>query len=240
MGNLNLKCTGMVFNVFFEPVMDIRDIAIGLEGEFKNIIPAGLTFLPEVGGIVPLNAPRVLGSDVDGKYRISLAPIVANIEQIKIDNDITLKESVLGFQSRCFDLYSTVNKITSEILFCGITIGLEFSPDADAVELLENNFVKLETSQHLYDLGVKYTFVEDDKYYVNLTISNMRDQQLNPTTISLQLDINDRYRFNVYNSSDSKNENDKYSEGNVLQALVSICEDIIDNKIENLLKNGVY
>lgn len=240
MENLNLKCTGMQFNVFFNPVANIRERAIELEGEFKNIIPAGFTILPEIGSMVPLEVPRILGSDSEGCYRLSLSPVVANIEQIKIDKDINLKESVLGFQSRCFDLYSTVNKITSEILFCGITIGLEFSPDADAVELLENNFVKLETSQHLYDLGVKYTFVEDDKYYVNLSISNMRDQKLNPTTISLQLDINDRFRFNAYNSSDSKNENHKYSEGNVLQALVSICEDIIDNKIENLLKNGVY
>lgn len=240
MENLNLKCTGMQFNVFFNPVTNIRERAIELEGEFKNIIPAGFTILPEIGSMVPLEVPRILGSDSEGRYRLSLSPVVANIEQIKIDKDISLKEAVLGFQSRCFDLYSIVTKLTPEILFCGITIGLEFSPDSDAVELLKNNFVKLNTTKDLYDFGVKYTFVEDGKYYVNLSISNLRDQVLNSTAISLQLDINDRYRFNTYNSSDLKNENDKHSESDVLQTLISICEDIIDNKIGDLLKNGVY
>lgn len=238
MENLSLKCTGMQFNVFFDPVMDIRDVAIRLEGEFKNIISAGLTFLPEGGGIVPLDEPRVLGTDVDGKYHISLSPAVAHIEQIKVDTETDFLELIEDFKSKCFDFYSTVSKITNEIVFCGITMRVEFSPEDDVLEYMKRNFVKINSSNQLYDLGVKYTFVEQDKYYVNLTISNLRDRTLKLTGIGLEIDINDRYRANVHNSGQLTY--DRYSASDVLEALTSIAKDIVNNKVENLLKNGEY
>ncbi len=75
--------------------------------------------------------------------------------------------------------------------------------------LFRNLFGNL-PADNLDDLLVKYTYVEDDKYYINITLQSIKvydssnsneagnytDDRLKGHTIGIILDVNDRYSFN--------------------------------------------
>ena len=85
--------------------------------------------------------------------------------------------------------------------------------------------------REIFDLETKITFKISDKYYVNITLGNLRKNE-NESLLVIELDINDRYRYNF------KRKESPYSEKNSMNNINSILSDILTEKIYNFLENG--
>lgn len=105
-----------------------------------------------------------------------------------------------------------------------------------------------ENIHNLFDINLKYTFVENEKMFVNIMLQNARMfDAINEVSgesgvlahanqvaesIGVHIDINDRYSFNY-------KDNYKSNSG-VLQELIDCMGNIIDNKLVSLIEKGVY
>ncbi|MBQ3112920.1 MAG: hypothetical protein IJC05_00950 [Phascolarctobacterium sp.] len=239
METLDLKCTGIQFNMYYEPVTNIRDRAIELESKFKDMFPSGFTVFPDMGPMAPLDAPRIMGTSVDGSCGLALAITRANITRFRVADAYDAQRSLELFKENIWRLYDAITGITSnnKVLFCGITMYFEVLIENGATDLLKEKFIRLSTEKEVYDLETKFTFVENDTYYINLSISNLRDQSLNDVGFVLQLDVNDRYRFNCENA---KGNIPNFSEGGVLDGLCSVCFGVLESRLDRVINDGAY
>ena len=94
---------------------------------------------------------------------------------------------------------------------------------------------------------IKYTFIEDKTFFVNIMLQNARifknnfslnepgclqkNVQINES-IGAVIDINDRYAFNMHNNYES--------DSSTLNDLVEHMDNIINNKLELLIEKGEY
>lgn len=228
-----LQCLNFQFNIFFEPVRDIREKASTIENYLKDEIPNGFNILPNMGDNVPLEIPRMVGNDSTGKYGVVISCVHANIIQTKFENSDVM-ENFREFQKVLEKLYISICNIMDKpsIKFCGITMILSRS-NVDGVNFIREKFINSNLNMNLFDIYTKFTYLEDEKYYVNIALSNLRNKSLEDGGMGLQIDVNDRYRYNI--SKDTKNNIDEKaccSEDNVIEKLSIICEDVIKNRIQ--------
>ena len=74
----------------------------------------------------------------------------------------------------------------------------------------------------------KLTYIEDETYYVNVTVNNIRDNNL-IEALGVQLDINSRYNFNY-------NKEKKYIDEQVLNKLQDLYENIVMNHLPEIIE----
>ena len=111
-----------------------------------------------------------------------------------------------------------------------------------AGSLLNSNGIK-----NIYDINIKYTFVEKDNIFVNIMLQNARlfkegvdaslagSLSLNEQvaeSIGAIIDINDRYGFNT--------DVNYKSNSNMLNELIQSMGNIINNKLGELIEKGEY
>ena len=118
---------------------------------------------------------------------------------------------------------------------------------SDGAKVLANNLLKVQNSSRIYDLDIKYTFVENENIFVNILLQNARlfkegvsaeiagslglRNQI-AESVGAVIDINDRYGFN--SSEDYQTESGK------LDCLLGNMTDVINNKLKSLIEQGVY
>lgn len=131
--------------------------------------------------------------------------------------------------------------------YVGIVISIiEDEINKNATEILTSNLLSKKSQTSPYDLNIKYTFLEENAYFVNIAIQNVRvfsgdtdasvsgalsDANLRAHTIGATVDVNDRYRFN--------NVNDYKSGKESLIKVLSLTTKSIE-KLGPLIKEGVY
>ncbi len=116
----------------------------------------------------------------------------------------------------------------------------------DGNKKLFQNLFGREPASNLDDLMVKYTYVEQEKYYVNITLQSVRifgntddsssgnftDDNLTAHTVSILLDVNDRYSYNQQKGYYSAKQN--------FHGLIDLTTEIINNKLKKSIESGVY
>ena len=116
----------------------------------------------------------------------------------------------------------------------------------DGNKILFNNLFGIPSADNLDDLVVKYTYIEKEKYYANITLQSARiyknsnvneagsfvEDNLEAHTIGITLDINDRYAFNMQKGYLSNKTN--------FDELLNLTTVIINSKLKNLVEKGAY
>lgn len=197
----------------------------------------------------PAEIPRIIIKSKGEHSQINIAPEAVNLQTVYSDDYLSNWNLCENYtRSRAVDLLKFTDTITEgRYDYIGVVVDLvldEYKNEGNKV-LYKNLFGK-QPNDTLEDLVVKYTFVEDEKYYVNLTLQsvkifedsvkneagNFSNKNLKTHTIVVTIDINDRYSYNTlvgYNSA-----KDKFEE------IMTLMNKVINERLHSLVEQGEY
>lgn len=117
----------------------------------------------------------------------------------------------------------------------------------DGAKILSSTLLNTKKIKDIYDINIRYTFVENSNVFVNIMLQNARifktginmeqpgvliAENQTAESIGAVIDVNDRYGFNsnaAYKSDSAK-----------LKVLLDSMSNIINNKLHNLIERGEY
>lgn len=117
----------------------------------------------------------------------------------------------------------------------------------DGAKILSSTLLNTKKIKDIYDINIRYTFVENSNVFVNIMLQNARifktginmeqpgvliPENQTAESIGAVIDVNDRYGFNsnaAYKSDSAK-----------LKVLLDSMSNIINNKLHNLIERGEY
>lgn len=244
---VNMVIQNTAVNIIFSKIDNIKRKYILNEEILKekfneaNILP-----IPDDA---PMEIPRILIKSKGEHSQLNIAPESINLQTTYTDeyvNNWNLCEAYIS--SRAKDIFKLADQFTSgKYHYIGIVTNLIWDPvQQQGHKVLFHNLLGCEAADNLDDLVVRYTYVVEEKYYVNITLQSVRiyngmrgkesgdfvDENLKAHTISVILDINDRYLFNKKKGYVSNKE--------TFEEMMSLTTDIINNKIKNLVEKGEY
>ena len=234
----NLKCVGLQFNMFFDPYSEIRTKSNAIEEILKETFSDGLVTLPNPGPAAPNEIPRVLGNSHDGMYQIAISNVNASFSKVKFTPEEKIEIILKDFKMKLDSVYDAIINVLPDkkLTICGITLFINVTDKANVNDFMLKRFINKEPLDQMskgleiYDIGTKYTFTQDSKYYINLSFNSVRSSVEGQPELTIQLDINDRYRFNINKGADN------YSEKNIKDILYNISKKMIEKDIVDLVK----
>lgn len=194
--------------------------------------------------------PRIIAQTKNGhsvlNIALSVSSFITNYNGEFVSDWNKCKEYLA---QRCSDIYQIIDNMTeNNNTFVGLITNVEIDDlDGTGLEILKKSLFGEETEKmgELYDLSCKLTYVYKNRYYINITLQNLREfsvQQYSngrtcitgerKHTISASIDINDRYAAN--NDVNYKSKKEAFDE------ILQITSNIIDNKLENLVRKGEF
>lgn len=197
----------------------------------------------------PLEIPRVIVKTKGEHSQLSIAPEAVNFQTVYSDSYIqSWKLCEEYIKNRITNIFKLTDKFTNEQYnYIGIVTNLIWDDvSKDGNKVLFHNLFGITSADNLDDLMVKYTYVEKEKYYVNITLQSAKiyknsnineagsfdEDNLEAHTIGITLDINDRYAFNMQKGYISQKTN--------FDELLNLTTDIINSKLKELVEKGAY
>ena len=246
-GVKNMQIQNSTINIVFPRVENIKKQFILNEDVLKeNFNEANILPIPDEA---PEEIPRIIVKTKHEHSQLSIAPSAINFKTNYTGEYVTKWQKCHDYiNSRVGDIYEFANELTgNEYSYMGIVTNLlwdQISENGDSI--LYKNIFNKNKPENLDDILLKFTFVEKNKYYVNITIQSVQvfeninsnssgefcKDNLRMHTISVMLDINDRYSFN--------NEKNYVSKKQTFEELIELTKDVINNKLETLIEKGVY
>ena len=197
----------------------------------------------------PSEIPRVIVKTKGEHSQLSIAPGAVNF-QTEYSDDYTQNWELCEeyIKSRIENIFKLTDKFAAEQYnYIGIVTNLIWdNVSKDGNKILFNNLFGIPSADNLDDLVVKYTYIEKEKYYANITLQSARiyknsnvneagsfvEDNLEAHTIGITFDINDRYAFNMQKGYLSNKTN--------FDELLNLTTDIINSKLKNLVEKGAY
>ena len=207
---MSRKCTHMNFNATFNPVVGLTQKFINNSQHILNNDFTAPNILP-VPDVVQDDVPRVIVNSNGGHSQVILSKINCSIVTNFDDNfSGNLEECIRYFGERVITINKVMNALESDdslkLKFMGITTELIFDKE-NAVKLLLENVIKVQVDD-LCDIDLQITRIVEERYYINIRISNTRlfSQNINPLdcgflkneyhdAIRVTIDVNNRYAF---------------------------------------------
>lgn len=198
----------------------------------------------------PFEVPRIIVKSKNEHSQLNITPVNATL-QINYNDGFekdwnACKQYILEKMNCVFDFLNILTKNEYEYIGIVSTILMD-EYNGDTTRLLSNNLLNGNMQCDIYDLNIKYTFAEEDKYFVNIVLQNARlyrdgieensagalcqANQL-AEAVGVIVDINDRYGFN--------NNVEYKSDRGMLESLVEKLSDILETKLRLLVEQGVY
>lgn len=207
---MNRKCEYINFCATFNPIADVTKKFINnsqklLVDDFctPNILP--------VPDVLPDDVPRIVTSSNGKHSQIILSKINCSLTT-KFDENFSgdLAKCINYFEEKVTtvsDIVNTLNDDSTLVLnFLGITTGLIFDNE-EALHLLQNNITKIQV-EDICDIDLQITRIVEERYYINIRISNARlfNKVVNTLScgflaneyhngIRVTIDVNNRYAF---------------------------------------------
>lgn len=203
---------------------------------------------------VPDNAPdeipRIIVKTLHEHAQLNITPVTATLQILYNDGFERNWHSCASYiQKRMKTVFAFLNILTdNQYDYIGIVTNVLMDEIiSDGAKILADNLLKVNNIGRIYDLDVKYTFIEDDNLYVNIMLQNarlfkdgisadtagaLRDKNQMAESIGAIVDINDRYGFN--------SSEEYHTSSAMLNSLIQKMSNVIDNKLESLIKQGVY
>lgn len=240
---------GTSVSVTYKKIEGIKKAYYNNEDILKIFFNAA-TVLP-VPDDAPDEIPRIVLKTLHEHAQLSITPIAATFE-VASYND--------GFESdwaKCSEyicermekVFEFLNILTNNKYdYIGVVTNVIYDEvSQNGTKKLTSTLLNVGKIKNIYDINIKYTFVEQDKYYVNILLQNARlfrsgimldksgELNINNQTgesIGAIIDINDRYGFNCYKNHIAKDSN--------LTELLHEMSIVINNKLHSLIEKGEY
>lgn len=197
----------------------------------------------------PIEMPRILIKSKGEHSQISISPNIINLQTVYTDKysaDWELCEKYIN--ERMNDIFNFVDKITEgKYYYIGVVTDL-FIDDCNknGNKILYKNLFKKSAPENLEDLIVRYTYSDSNKYYTNIALQSARvyeninndesgqftDDKLEKHTISVEIDVNDRYSYN--------SKKGYMSDRNSYYDIMNLTTKIIKEKLNTLVESGEY
>ncbi len=235
-------------NLVYPRIMEYRKKFTNSEDILQQyFMPSTILPIPEQ---VQDEVPRIIAQTKNGhsmlNIALSVSSFITNYNGEFVSDWNKCKEYLV---QRCSDIYKIIDNMTeNNNTFAGLITNVEIDGlDGTGLEILKKSLFGEETKKmgELYDLSCKLTYVYKKHYYINITLQNLREfsvQQYNngrtciagerKHTVSASIDINDRYAANNDVNYKSKKE--------AFDGILQITSNIIDNKLENLVRKGEF
>ena len=235
-------------NLVYPRIMEYRKKFTNSEDILQQyFMPSTILPIPEQ---VQDEVPRIIAQTKNGhsmlNIALSVSSFITNYNGEFVSDWNKCKEYLV---QRCSDIYQIIDNMTeNNNTFVGLITNVEIDDlDGTGLEILKKSLFGVETEKmgELYDLSCKLTYVYKNRYYINITLQNLREfsvQQYSngrtcitgerKHTISASIDINDRYAAN--NDVNYKSKKEAFDE------ILQITSNIIDNKLENLVRKGEF
>lgn len=232
-------------NLVYPKVSNYRKKFTEAEDVLKDdFMPAAILPIPDQ---IQDEVPRAIVQSKQGHSVLNVALTVSTLATTYTDefiNDWKLCEEYL--RKRCDGLYQLVGKLSdSHYRYVGLITYIEFDDiNESSLDILKESLFKDNGCRlgDLFDVSCKLTYALRDRYYINITLENARQLFMQEESIvqvgkpqnfvAVTIDVNDRYAANQgldYNS-------DKEAFDEVLK----ITADIIDGRLEGLIKRGEF
>lgn len=160
-------------------------------------IPSGINLPPEI--------PRITAISPKGHTRIQ-------ISETQIDLNTAFDKEYNSDFAQCMNYLTVrINKINEiaqlvsyhKISYAGIVASFINTEITNPTEYIKREIFNGQ-SQEFYDILARFTFVNDNTFYKNISIDNARsNKNANDQVLRINLDVNNRYRFNT-NKGDIK------------------------------------
>lgn len=239
---------GTSVSVAYNRIEEIKKIYYNNENILKPYFNEA-TVLP-VPEDAPPEIPRIIIKTLHEHAQLSITPTVATF-QVNYDDgfernwDACLKyitermSSVFAFLNLMTDNNYEYIGLVSNVLYDEIV--------EDGAEKISGVLLNSTKIDGIYDINIKYTFVEKKNMYVNIMLQNARvfDGELDfgkagalkrvsqsAESVGAIIDINDRWAYN--NDYNYKSNSEK------LEDLLSCMTNIMNNKLSALIEKGEY
>lgn len=235
-------------NLVYPRIMEYRKKFANSEDILQQyFMPSTILPIPEQ---VQDEVPRIIAQTKNGhsvlNIALSVSSFITNHNGEFLSDWNKCKEYLA---QRCSDIYQIIESMTeNNNTFVGLITNVEIDDlDGTGLEILKKSLFGEDTEKmgKLYDLSCKLTYVYKRRYYINITLQNLREfsvQQYSngrtcitgerKHTISASIDINDRYAAN--------NDMDYESKKEAFDEILQITSNIIDNKLEYLVRKGEF
>lgn len=244
-GVIELIIQNAIFSIIYPRINELRRKIFYLEDKLQDEFtkPFALTAIPDEA---EPEIPRIAATSKFGHSNLTVA---LNTTQFIVQYDENYNRDI----NKCLSyidkhikkIYSVITEILdNQIFFSGLTVNLLIDEleGEDAIDTIIRNFCNSKFTTRPYDISNRVSFVISDKYYINISFSNVRLYKgikgLEVTSnlkdasncISVNIDINDRYAFNCNNTY--------RSEINEVDSILELTKEMLNEKVERFIKEG--
>lgn len=207
---MNRKCTHMNFSATFNPVMGITQKFINNSQHILCDSFSNPNILP-VPDMIQDDVPRIITNSNEGCTQIVLSKINCSVSA-DFDEDCShdLQKCMTYFSNCVSKAGQVINTLETDdelmLKFLGVTTELIYDRD-DAINLLKDRVINSRIND-ICDINLQITRITQERYYINIRISNTRlfNKNINPLScgflenehtngICVTIDINNRYAF---------------------------------------------
>ena len=229
-----IKFVSMQCNMFYN-MLDVKANEEAIRHAFSRHYGDGIITSLGVPLTAPLEIPRMICSSKNGHSQVLVS---GNCMQMAVGFD----EKYWDDADKCFAyleervdiIRKCLKRLDVAVTLVGVVTQVKSEANLPPEQELMRKYFRLKTDKPVFDVLGKVTFVEDDKYYVNIALNNMRDSKMISKDIALTLDINDRYRLNLNGQTEPVSANDAF------EIILAKHKDFFREKAERLLEEGIY
>lgn len=239
---------GTSITVTYKKIEGIKKVYYNNEEILKDYFNEA-TVLP-IPNDAPLEIPRILIRTKNEHAQLNISPIATTFE-VRYDagferNWQACSEYIINRMTKVFGFLNILTGNTYE--YIGLVSNVLYDEvEQGGTEKIAKNLLNVGKIKNLYDINIKYTFIEKENLFVNIMLQNARlfkngvivneagalsaEDQI-AESIGAIIDINDRYGFNT--------DSDYKSDSSVLNKLIESMGNIIDDKLAALIEKGEY
>ncbi len=237
-----------LFNMVFPKLSDIRLRFVDIESVLSD------SFLPgqclPIPNDAPPEIPRMIFNSLNGHSTLSISSINAQLT-VNFDSHFhrDLDNCYRYLSKKANVLIKLLGQFMNEgFLYSGLSINGTLDPltadEDDSLRFMSNRFLNFECNPKPVELSSKLVFVQENKFYINLSFANttlfngipqMAGSLMNLKSVgkavTFDVDINDRYAFNYDANYRSTQES--------AEKVLSISRFFMENRLGKFIKEGV-
>lgn len=198
----------------------------------------------------PVEIPRIIVKTLHEHAQLNISPVAATFEVHYNDGfEKDWRACASYITERMDKVLEFLNILTdNNYEYIGVVCNVIFDEvERDGAKILSSTLLNTQNIRDIYDINIRYTFVENNSVFVNIMLQNARmfksginmeqpgaliAENQTAESIGAIIDVNDRYGFNsnvAYRSDSAK-----------LKVLLDSMSNIINNKLHNLIAKGEY
>lgn len=228
------KIVGIQGNINFQPFKLEKEHLRTIQDSLEDFYGSGSNTVLGVPAGAPPEIPIMVCQSEHNHSQVHVSRVNGQFIARFDDNYSGRFDTCFDYcQKRIGLLNQALVEIGVKINYSGIIVKYVCDKDLRAINNLRKKAFHFEDSYKVFDVLGKATYVKDDIFYVNLSMSNLRNTSSNKETVDVSLDVNDRYYFNYANDVI---HNPKETLGDIFK----IHKDFAHNTLDDLIFRGVF